>query len=410
MKNSRSGKFRVVCTYVCVVALLMTCAGVASPQTVSAALGLDVNATATVGLDAPTRELIANMPVTLREQTIQLLKDALPLVDTSVSGYLQRVNQIVDDQINHASCAALGSAKGIGDIFGAKITMSSPAPVSDLDKLWKKKADSYGTGSSPHDIVIGYSDFLANAAITSCEVASSSEAKDAVAAEQTNARWRWDVWKRVMGNCSDPEACTQFVFDQVSATLKGADKADLEAVRAGPRLYVIAKERSVPVGFYTRAIRWIGFESLPISAYERQMEELFRIQDDVLMARYRRGQAMLQSAQSSVDALNVLYEKEKGALVVASGGCNHPDTDQSIKQLMDQALTESEKIKARFAAAATAEPRLSELSNAELLAYDALLTECRALGTDADQQLKAMSGRTPGTDACKPHMGHNWPF
>jgi hypothetical protein len=410
MVNSKGAMCRKVCTYICALGLLSGPVCVDASESISASLGLDLNATATVGLDEPTRALIANMPIELRQQTIELLKQALPLVDASVSGYMQKVNQIVDDQINHASCAALGSAKGIGDIFGSKVTLSSPTPVKDLDRLWTKKANSYGLSTSPHDIVVGYADFLANAAITSCEVASSSEAKDTVALAQTNARWRWAVWKRVTGKCSNPEACTEYVSNEVKATLNAANKADLQATNAASRFKVISDSPIPSVGLFTRAADWVGLDSVPIGIYEQRMADLFKIEDDILMSRFRRGQIALQNAQSAVDALNVTYEKERPTLVRAVPGCNNPAADADIKNSMDQALTEADGIRAQFASAGTIEPRLGKTVEAQLSAYNELLTKCKALEEDATKELGAMSGRTPGTDACKAHMGSSWPF
>ena len=99
-----------------------------------ASAGLD----ATVGLDDKTRAVIEGLPKEVRDQIIGLLRDALPLIDTSVLTYMNRVNEIVDSQINHVQCAAEGIAKSVAgtakEIFGIK-----PAPIAALKAVkWRR--------------------------------------------------------------------------------------------------------------------------------------------------------------------------------------------------------------------------------------------------------------------------------
>src|SRR5271170_5101130 len=80
-------------------------------QDLRASLGLSV----TAGLDDRTYDLLKNYPSDLREQMFQLLKQSLPLVDKSVSLYLEKVNEILDVQINHLQCSVTGAEKQLED-------------------------------------------------------------------------------------------------------------------------------------------------------------------------------------------------------------------------------------------------------------------------------------------------------
>lgn len=110
--------------------LFLLCAAVLPTSSYGTSLDLGIKASAglevTAGLDKPTRELIARMPAEIRKQTVKLLKDALPLVDSSVLKYLDRVNEIVDTQIDHAACTVTGAAANIGTMFKHAIVGGRP--------------------------------------------------------------------------------------------------------------------------------------------------------------------------------------------------------------------------------------------------------------------------------------------
>lgn len=72
-------------------------------------LGFSVDARLIAGLDAPTRDLINGLPSEIRVQLIKTLEEALPMIDESVNGYLNKVDQIIGEQITHGSCT-IGSS------------------------------------------------------------------------------------------------------------------------------------------------------------------------------------------------------------------------------------------------------------------------------------------------------------
>jgi hypothetical protein len=91
------------------------------------------NVSAVAGLDEPTRTFISGLAPQVRTQVLQLLQDALPLLDTSVLKYIAAVNNIVDKQINHLECAIVCTGKIVGADLRAAITFTSdPQPVADL--------------------------------------------------------------------------------------------------------------------------------------------------------------------------------------------------------------------------------------------------------------------------------------
>src|SRR5215469_15625259 len=70
--------------------------------------GIPVGVNATVGLDDRTLDLLNRLPKEVREQIVNAVRDALPILDKSVNAYLAKVDEILDHQINHAQCSVTG--------------------------------------------------------------------------------------------------------------------------------------------------------------------------------------------------------------------------------------------------------------------------------------------------------------
>src|ERR1700676_1992654 len=95
------------------LALLMICITVLRPANGQFTLKTD----STVGLDEQTRAMISNFPKEVREQTYQLLGQALPLLKTNIDAYLAEVNHSVETQILNVQCAATGLAAEFKEQF-----------------------------------------------------------------------------------------------------------------------------------------------------------------------------------------------------------------------------------------------------------------------------------------------------
>jgi hypothetical protein len=369
-------------------------------------LGLNVSAEATAGLDAPTRELIEHLPRELREQVIEGLKEALPLIDEHATEYLSKANDVIDAQINHASCAALGTTQGITRIFGATLTGTSPKPIGDMDKEWEKTRERYGLRSSPHDIVIAYADFLALAALTSCEVASSVEARETVALDQSAARWRWDVWKRVVDECSVSKACMGLVSMEVHGTIKSADPADLLRVNAVKRLKTLDDTPIPDPGWLTQAADAVGMMHVSLGLYEERMSQLYRIENDVLISRLARGRALFRRTQLQVAEQQKKFADAKPKLAQPNPNCSQTeaDSDDLIVASMTDTTGKSAEISRAFVSVAAIEPRLKSAAQSQSQEYSKLVTQMEDLKKSASGLRLAMNGHLRGQQPCLASM------
>jgi hypothetical protein len=180
-------------------------------QAFDATLGLKATASlqATVGLDDQTKAFIASLPVEIREQTYQLLQQALPLLNQSVDSYLDKVNTILSQQIDHLECDAVGAGRTLGDDFKSAITHGAlkTQPVEDILKDAQSTQSGFRSSDSPERYAHSYEDLSFRIATTACQVAIDPIAAVPVAKLQATTRTNWRIWYRLEGKCRSASDC-----------------------------------------------------------------------------------------------------------------------------------------------------------------------------------------------------------
>ncbi len=239
---------------------------------------LKFEASAKVGIDSETRALIEKLPEDIRVQTIKLLQDALPLIDTSVHGYLDRADEIMGRQIANATCAFDAMSKSFWDQIG------EPTPISDLSEQWEDLKSDFNRSSSPHAYITQYADFLANAAVTVCRTKVEPMAAATIARLQNDVRVRWLQWSRVEVSCTNAEDCLQQVTEATRKKIKEADPRDVKLVNAA-ELFGQVQYPSKPT-FFESVSSFFG--SFHQDGYESALIKLHRIQDALELAKLKR--------------------------------------------------------------------------------------------------------------------------
>ena len=273
---------------VTIISASVTCYG----QNFKASLGLE----ATVGLDEKTRNFIREMIPEVRAQMLGLLKDALPLVDQSVEKYMSRVDDILTKQVNNLQCTLVGTGKILGADLKSLITGRNPAPIQNLKNDEQTTVVSFSVNDAPGTYERRYADFLANAAVTRCQVGIAPEGSASVAKIQGNIRPRWMVWYRLDGICPNAELCFDYLRDQATQKITSSDARDTAKVHANDKLQTVAKP-ALP-GFLTRF-----FTKYDPSEYEASLGALFAIYDGINMAQLAR-RAMAADAWSKASKGN----------------------------------------------------------------------------------------------------------
>jgi hypothetical protein len=257
----------------------------------AAFLGVDVDVDATFGLDQKTMDFINGLAPQVRVEVLRLLKEALPLIDTSVISYLNKVDTILDKQISHIQCAAIGAGAALSDDLKSKLPFGGQAqPVSKLETDLNTTITTFKPDVRPHDMRLAYSDLIYRATVTNCQVSLAPETAKDVAAILENARPRWMVWYRLDGSCSGITQCYSLQEKNTRKTISKADKRDVAAADAEKRMAHVQQPTTKATWFWTK--------TFDPTEYEKVLGELISVEDGVHLAEAkRRGEA-----KKSIDA------------------------------------------------------------------------------------------------------------
>lgn len=243
-------------------------------------LGIDLVAEAkvTAGLDMETRGLIKRLPEDIRKEALAALAEALPILDKSVSLYLNTVDDILGRTIAKASCSAQATAQGIFQTVAGGLAGKKPTPVKDVVSNWEREQNRYNRWATPSEYVTGYGDFLADAAIAACQVGVSAEAVESIMLPQQQARRRWLVWRRTLSTaCTSAVSCFDSVLKSARSQVAAADKADVASSSAVAAINRVVTPK--PPGVYGTFVQ---------GPYEDGMIQLYAVLDGLQFARAMR--------------------------------------------------------------------------------------------------------------------------
>lgn len=360
-----------------------------------AQLTAKVTVQATAGLDEPTRQLLNHLPENIREQTNLLLADLQKRADLSVSSYLREINRIIDEQIDKASCALIGSAETLKNMFSLEQVVwgKKPQQIGALKERWSDLSTDFSTTTPPDGFRIGYADFLVNSYATACAVRNEPSGHIEVAQIQSTARKSWDIWVRV-GACPNPRACLALRLQKTNELLNSADPRDIKTVDAWNRFRAVSLPEEP--GFLATLSH---FRQAP---YESALRKLFAIEDEVHVAAYLRkeqeqrahphlysARAVANGADAAIAALRaaIAPDADLETIRVALLRCraaagNGPQIAQALVDLAkDSAFAgEGPALKSRWDAFLRDAPALLELVYKNKARLLILGTQARPLG------------------------------
>lgn len=185
------------------------------------------------GIDESTQRFIESLVPEIREQVVQLIKEAMPLIDKSIKSYIEAIDGVLDKQVNHLQCVALGAGKALGvEMKSALPFVGPPEPVSKLAADQSKMISGFSRNTTPVVYSHRYGDFLYRAASAACQVSISPEALVDVRAIQDDVRPRWSTWNRLVNVCNDAHSCAEMQLAELDKEISKADIRDLKEVDA----------------------------------------------------------------------------------------------------------------------------------------------------------------------------------
>lgn len=300
-----------------------------APATGQLSANVNVNTYSTVGLDEPTRKLIANfLPGPVKDQLLDFLKQALPLVKTNFDQYLKDVNNAVETQILNGQCAGVGLSAEFRQQF-TKLLAQNPGPMNEFRNYEKKAIGRLKSSSDPQRYADEYGDLYHMAAVMHCQMAISGALENAVA-EETKYRQLDFMWMPLVGRCKDASDCVQKVRQDTQNLIDGSDERDVQFVSATEKLRRVSLPGSA---WFT----W-SFDPKP---YESALGQMLDIQKEIRVAQARRqymALGLVDEAKKKLAAMADEIAKGQAAIKpVRVGPCRDAVTPQKIAEAYSHA-------------------------------------------------------------------------
>lgn len=340
----------------------------------------EVGVDATFGLDQKTMDFINGLAPQVREQVILLLKEALPLIDSSVTAYLDKVDGILEKQINHMQCAAIGAGAALSDDLKGKLPFGgAPQPVSKLEGDMKKTITGFKPDVKPHDMRLAYSDLIYRATVTNCQVALAPETAKDVSAILENVRPRWMVWCRLDGSCTSIKECFSWETEHMKTTLGDADGRDVAKANGDERLAAVKQPATKAVGMFSK--------TFDPTDYEKALGELISIEDGVKLAAAKRRSDARKSIDGARSALATarqnMNSSPRGPFDRRNSAYRYvPNCDQPKR-----ALVISHSVMSDLAAVSQSLDTATALDNSLQSVLDQVTTEATAIRQEAETQM-----------------------
>lgn len=256
---------------------------------------------ATVGLDQQTEDFLANtLPASLRAQAIQLIQQALPLIDRSVSAYLAQVSSILDDKIDELQCAGVGVVNSEKDVFQGLVGIK-PHYLDNTEKDWTKTRAKFRINESPKDLSTAYGDLDYRVTEAACTVKLAPAAYTQINDIKQDLMPRFFAWWRLQNSCATAAACLTFLTQKVTQDITSADSRDVFAADAANRLAAATKSSQAA--------------GQSVGGIEDTLITLWSIDDQLKLEAYRRNKI----AAEAIAAANVDLDHADGLITSARG-------------------------------------------------------------------------------------------
>jgi hypothetical protein len=236
-----------------------------------------VTTTSTVGLDEPTIGMVNGFPQVVKDQILDLLTKALPMIKTNLDGYLKEVNESVEKQLLNVQCGAYGTAADFRTEF-QRIFKNPDGPVQQFRGDEARALKRLKESSPPQHFADVYADLHHEAAVMYCQMQISTADQIAIPIENQYRRQQF-IWLSLVKQCNDANDCVKKVRQQTETIVKGSEERDVKLVGASSKLANVS-DPDKTVHFYT------SFDAMPFNA---TLTQLFDIQMELKAAETRRA-------------------------------------------------------------------------------------------------------------------------
>lgn len=266
------------------------------------------------GLDRGTTDAFTkDLPINIRIELFKLIQDSLPLIDSSVHGYIGHIDEVfktnISDGIDHLSCNTQGVIENYKDSIGSSLASiffkpddsgklvppQVPPVFSGLDKAINETRSNIRPRTSIREIELAYADLLHSAAVVACKATAVKDApSNRLEVQQQIAKLSGPAleWKvlSTLKICNNPYECVQKRHDYVQDLLKTEDARDVRLSGANEAFSNILSWPSSPNFLQV----WMGatFDILP---YEDILVRLRAIERGIAGERAKRETSAAES-------------------------------------------------------------------------------------------------------------------
>lgn len=295
------------------------------------------------GIDKDTQEfLLDKLLPKAREQLLLLLKEALPEVDRSIVSYLNRVNEIIknniDEGLKSVECTAIGTGALAKDSLKASLVSlifekrsdkdltfaNVLRPMQDLNQSISEMRNEVTTRTEVNQILWAYSDLLLLVAIVNCETRFTNMSTIATEVQAAKDRVHLPAmeWQTLVGPsrdnpwCITPADCVAKRQKQIDGFIN-ANKIDAKFTSKDGE-FDAAKEFNIAQMQIPEAPKPSVFDSIapkriPLVDYENVLSRLRQIERTVTAHRDQRKedankllQVAIEQKNAAVDLVNHL--------------------------------------------------------------------------------------------------------
>ncbi len=247
--------------------------------------------TITGGLDKGTSDLIIQLPELVRIALIKAIAEALPLIDKSVTKYLEQINKIIGDNIatgaTAVQCVGVGSAKIIQTELGTSLanmlftgrrTGLNEKTIGDytqnLSDSISNTRKNITVDTEATQVLVAYSDLLIRAAIVRC----AANMNPALLQNEPDAQirrisvpsleWNILIGDRDKPYCKKIHDCVVRRRDEMIKYLDAADPRDLDLSKAKELMTTVPAAPELPssiIPFRTPSIQILDYEQILLS-------------------------------------------------------------------------------------------------------------------------------------------------
>ncbi|WP_368763359.1 hypothetical protein [Klebsiella variicola] len=226
-----------------------------------------------IGLSSETIAMINNLPNNIREQTVLLLQQTLPLIDQRIN----KLDNIITQQSIMTVCRADAVKQGsLSELIGVNGDI-----IGGLKNKWKKRSGAFTEKTSPLEYAQNYAEYLYQIKISICKTESENSMNVMLNDLKTPNDVRWLMWYSLKDKCNNAKDCYSKLNDETKVFLSESDERDISTANV---------DKNIVNNLLPEKKTFKFFDGFNYQRYEERMIYLNNLRTNVTLVRVIREQ------------------------------------------------------------------------------------------------------------------------